>query len=388
MGFCQLVLVLLSASSVKSVLVPSTTYTAAEFYAGIGGMRCALNMARPEWKVSASYEINTQANAVYEHNWGKHNSFCRSIETLQANELDSMNRADLWLLSPPCQPYTKIGKRLDDKDNRAKSFLYLLDVLSHLQSPPEFLFLENVPGFLGSRSRARMLETLATAQYETFETLLSPQRGFGLGIPNTRLRYFCLAQKKRPGDRTGKLFVGKDPSLFLMARGDLPAEGTTRLRPLSEFLLRKEDLDTATESLVQGPLAVSPELMRKFSYVKFDVAPPLATETSTVTKGYTKQIGKSGPLLCVKSWRNSLEEKPTFIGEKLDYPPSLERFRHLDPGNDEVRFLSPRELLRLHGFPEEFDFPSHITPRQASALIGNSVTVPLLARLLDLLLPK
>ena len=31
---------------------------------------------------------------------------------------------------------------------------------------------------------------------------------------------------------------------------------------------------------------------------------------------------------------------------------------------------------RLHGYGEAFDFPPHFSPRQASALVGNSITVP------------
>lgn len=39
-------------------------------------------------------------------------------------------------------------------------------------------------------------------------------------------------------------------------------------------------------------------------------------------------------------------------------------------------------MLRLHGFPEGFDFPAGLTPRQRCALIGNSVNVEVVALLL------
>ena len=51
------------------------------------------------------------------------------------------------------------------------------------------------------------------------------------------------------------------------------------------------------------------------------------------------------------------------------------------------RSKDPDASTRLHGYGEAFDFPPHFSPRQASALVGNSITVPLAARLLDLLLP-
>jgi tRNA (cytosine38-C5)-methyltransferase len=50
-------------------------------------------------------------------------------------------------MSPPCQPYTRGGKSLDDKDQRAKGLLNLIDVLSKLSDPPSYIFLENVLNF-------------------------------------------------------------------------------------------------------------------------------------------------------------------------------------------------------------------------------------------------
>jgi tRNA (cytosine38-C5)-methyltransferase len=33
------------------------------------------------------------------------------------------------LMSPPCQPFTRVGKKRDNEDIRTKSFLHLLDLL-------------------------------------------------------------------------------------------------------------------------------------------------------------------------------------------------------------------------------------------------------------------
>ena len=55
--------------------------------------------------------------------------------------------ANCWLMSPPCQPYTRGGKSLDDKDQRATGLLHLIDVLSKISDPPNYIFLENVLNF-------------------------------------------------------------------------------------------------------------------------------------------------------------------------------------------------------------------------------------------------
>ena len=41
--------------------------------------------------------------------------------------------AELWMLAPPCQPYTRRGLKQDADDGRARSFLKILDWISTLQ---------------------------------------------------------------------------------------------------------------------------------------------------------------------------------------------------------------------------------------------------------------
>lgn len=48
-----------------------------------------------------------------------------NIERLTARQLDA-HAADLWTLSPPCQPYTRQGLKKDASDGRAASFLSIL----------------------------------------------------------------------------------------------------------------------------------------------------------------------------------------------------------------------------------------------------------------------
>src|SRR5436309_1751695 len=52
-----------------------------------------------------------------------------------------------WLMSPPCQPYTRGGKSLDDKDQRSSGLLHLIEIMPKLSDPPNYIFLENVLNF-------------------------------------------------------------------------------------------------------------------------------------------------------------------------------------------------------------------------------------------------
>lgn len=81
-----------------------------EFYSGIGGLRYSLQEAGVEAVVVEAFDINEVANDVYEHNFG-HRPSQRNIQRLTVSQLDAY-KADTWIMSPPCQPYTRQGCRL------------------------------------------------------------------------------------------------------------------------------------------------------------------------------------------------------------------------------------------------------------------------------------
>lgn len=73
-----------------------------------------------------------------------------SIEKLTKGSLEEM-RADIWVMSPPCQPHTRQhnNQKEDIDDPRSQSFLHLCDLISsmELDTLPKIILLENVIGF-------------------------------------------------------------------------------------------------------------------------------------------------------------------------------------------------------------------------------------------------
>ncbi|BAS73127.1 Os01g0612000 [Oryza sativa Japonica Group] len=162
-----------------------------EFYSGIGGMRYSLAASGARAEVVEAFDINDVANDVYELNFG-HRPYQGNIQTLTASDLDKY-KAQAWLLSPPCQPYTRQGLQKHSADARAFSFIKILNLMKNMCFPPQMLFVENVVGFEVSDTHDQLIEVLSDLNFNTQEFILSPLQ---FGIPYSRPRYFCLAKRE------------------------------------------------------------------------------------------------------------------------------------------------------------------------------------------------
>lgn len=182
----------------------------AEFYCGIGGCAAALGSAAA---IVSAVDINRQALAIYRRNF-PHPAAAATIESLAAHTLRDW-QADLWWISPPCQPFTRRGRRQDAADSRTQSFLEILARLK--EATPQFVAIENVPGFQGSITHSLLLDTLESLDFEVQERLLCPTV---FGIPNRRERYYLVAGRSalrevpppRVDARTLRSFLDQEPA--------------------------------------------------------------------------------------------------------------------------------------------------------------------------------
>ena len=77
----------------------------AEFFSGIGGLHFALQRSGLRHRVVQAYDVDEPANATYRHNLDAPVSAV-DLCGVTADQLASL-RANTWLLSPPCQPYSR-----------------------------------------------------------------------------------------------------------------------------------------------------------------------------------------------------------------------------------------------------------------------------------------
>lgn len=289
-----------------------------DLYAGIGGLAAALDGAAT---IVAALDLNRRALAVHRRNF-VHPARTRNLVGLSAGELAGF-RADLWWLSPPCQPFTRRGRRRDEDDPRAASLLLLIDRIDEVR--PRYLALENVPGFQGSRCHARLVGTLEAAGYGYHEGCLCPTE---LGLPNRRRRYYLV------GARNADLAGWSPPAGAVRRRGTL--------RPY---------LDPETARDPDPRLTVSPELARRYEGALHVVRPG---EPGAVTACFTAAYGRS----------------PVRSGS------------YLEREDGTLRRFSPAEILRLLGFPSTFRLPPDLPYEKAWPLVGNSLSVPAVRRVL------
>ena len=271
-------------------------------------------------RVAGAIDQSPAALEVYRLNFPGHDAWQLNLENVTLEELQSAE-ADFWWLSPPCQPYTVRGAGRDAADPRALSFRRILDLLARMKENdlPAHIALENVEGFARSEMRERLVNLLSGRGYAIQECMLCPTE---LGVPMRRPRYYCMASR-------GRL----EPPILVV---DMP------LRPLGDYL---DGSGPGSELLLAGDVV---ERCGK-GFRILDPKDPQAY-TTCFTSGYGRSLMRAGSYLrCAGG----------------------------------VRRFAPEEIARLLHFPEGFRFPDRMTLRKKWQLLGNSLSVAAVRKVLE-----
>ncbi|KAL0950580.1 hypothetical protein HGRIS_007375 [Hohenbuehelia grisea] len=264
-----------------------------EFYSGIGGLHLALRRSKVSGHVVRAFDWDQTALQVYAANFGAGIVTKVDISSLSAAALDAEpSPAELWLLSPSCQPYTVLNPNAQGPaDPRAKSFLHLIETVlpelvnSGSSAAPKRLLIENVAGFETSSTRHVLVSTLQRLGYNTMEFLLTPLQ---FGIPNSRLRYYLLAST-RP-------LCSANPEAFAQIFGYIPGHSDHNWvdpRTASEADLAASDpqiapianfLDDHPEDDANLPHAIPDRVLQKWGRL-FDIVLPSSCRSCCFTRG-------------------------------------------------------------------------------------------------------
>lgn len=338
-----------------------STLRVLEFYSGIGGMHYALMNSGADAEVVAAFDINTTANHVYRANFPGTPLCQRNINGLTVNYIEQF-KADMFVMSPPCQPFTRQGHKGDDKDNRTSSFIHLLEILPALSHKPSYIVIENVQGFELSATREHLVKVLTTCDYTYQEFLLTPTQ---FGIPNSRLRYYLLA-KLKPLVFT---FITSDKvhtSIPNVSIDTIPHHPL----PLHNFLL---PLSVEEEDELLVPV----DVLTRYSSL-FDIVQEDYTQCCCFTKAYRRYVEGTGSVIKCNKEENLDEAFQEYLNTGKKCVQSIIKLR--------LRYFSPTEVAGLLWFPAQFHFPANVTVKQQYQLLGNSLNVFVVSVLLRLIL--
>ncbi|XP_023281851.1 tRNA (cytosine(38)-C(5))-methyltransferase isoform X3 [Seriola lalandi dorsalis] len=199
--------------------------------------------------VVAAIDINTTANQIYRHNFPDTPLWNKTIEGIALDDFNKLS-FDMILMSPPCQPFTRIGLQGDISDPRTKSFLYVLDLLPRLHRLPRFILLENVKGFESSAARELLVKTLTGCGYSFQEFMVSPT---SVGIPNSRLRYFLIAKMSTSFSTQARSEVRSQARSEVRSQARSEVRSQARSEGMSQAMSQHSQSSTSDRVCIQLP---------------------------------------------------------------------------------------------------------------------------------------
>jgi DNA (cytosine-5)-methyltransferase 1 len=387
----------------------------AELFAGVGGFR--IGLARAGWKTifSNQWEPATKvqhASDVYVARFGEeghNNKDIAQVDRLPKN-------IDLLVGGFPCQDYS-VAKTLNTaKGLKGKKGVLWWEILRLVQGQkPKFIFLENVDRLLKSPSNQRgrdfavMLKTLGDEGY-TIEWRVVNAAEYG--FPQRRIRVFIVATKKSKtaSKATPESIISK---MGILARA-LPIE---KLDAEIQEVNLEDDADEISIRFNKGG-GKSPFL--NSGYFENGVAYTVKSEAKL-----SKEISVLGDVLQpdsqvpdeywvedrrLKEWKylkgaKSIERTHkgsgtsyTYAEGKMAFPDLLSnpsrtiltaeggntpsRFKHIIQTKNGYRRLTPIELERLNGFPDNWtqndENGNVVADSKRAFFMGNALVIGLI----------
>uniref|UniRef100_A0A8C6WUR4 tRNA (cytosine(38)-C(5))-methyltransferase n=1 Tax=Neogobius melanostomus TaxID=47308 RepID=A0A8C6WUR4_9GOBI len=350
-----------------------------ELYSGIGGMHFALKDCGVAAQVVVAVDINTTANQIYQHNFPCTPLWSKSIEGIPLEDFNKLS-IDAILMSPPCQPFTRLGLKRDVVDQRTKSFLYVLDLLPKLSSPPRYILLENVKGFEESCARNQLVKILTECGYHFKEMMVSPTsvrttHYWQYTHKNSCLNPFLNLDFSCP--QTGD---GPECAQFLYKLETRAEQQRKQQQNSDQSITQIQDFLDPDVDLNLEQYLLLPKTLLRYAPI-LDIVHPTSRRSICFTKGYGRYVEGTGSVL-----QSSTEAETESVFRGLEEHSEEERLRRLQ--TLQLRYFTPREVANLMGFPQGFAFPDDVPVKQRYKVLGNSLNVVVVSKLLRILLSE
>lgn len=330
------------------------TFTFIDLFAGIGGLRRAMESAGGRCIFTSEWD--KYAQQTYMANFPDNRLPAGDIRQVEAEDIPPH---DVLVAGFPCQPFSIAGVSKKNALGRAHGFedetqgTLFFDVLRILMHHrPAAFMLENVKN-LKSHDRGRTFEVIRRKLTEdlgyTLETRVIDAGHF---VPQHRERIVMVGFREATG--------------FSFDDVQLPTYGTRRMR----HILHPEN---GTER-PEGHFTVGPDALVSEKYT-------LTDKLWAYLQGYAEKHKAKGNgfgfgLVDGDSIARTLSARYYKDGSEI----LVGRGKGKNP-----RRLTPRECARLMGYPDDFRIP--VSDTQAYKQFGNSVAVPVFAEVARVMAP-
>ena len=389
----------------------------AELFAGVGGFR--IGLARAGWKTTFSnqWEPSTKvqhASDVYVAQFGEEGHTNVDIAKIKALP----KNIDLLVGGFPCQDYSVAKTLNSSKGLKGKKGVLWWEILRLVHGQkPKFIFLENVDRLLKSPSNQRgrdfavMLKTLGAEGYAIEWRVVNAAE---YGFPQRRIRVFIVATKLKKGtkkvapetviSKSGilaralpiELLVEKLHEIDLADNADELSAKFNKGEEKSPFLnsgyfidgiayTTKSQAKLSTNPVVLGDILqpeskvpdefwVEKSRIGDWRYLKGAKSIERTHKGSGVTYNYAE--GKMAfPDLITNPSRTIL------TGEGGTTP---SRFKHIIRTKNGYRRLTPIELERLNGFPDNWSLTNAdgniVSDAKRAFFMGNALVIGLIEK--------
>ena len=183
-----------------------------EGFAGYGGATFGLRRSGIRHRVVGYSEVDEDAIELYHYNFPNVRNL-GDITKLDPNNNRQCPDFDLFTGGFPCQPFSTVGKRQGQEDERGRGTLFG-DIIRICEvKQPQYILLENVKGLLTGKMRATfdiILDELHRIGYDTRYAVLNSK---DYGIPQTRERLWIFG------------YLGELPNDFELVPPEEPLQG-------------------------------------------------------------------------------------------------------------------------------------------------------------------
>jgi len=369
----------IAAAPASNAVQPSMVrppHRAAEFFAGIGLVRLALE--RRGWEVAFANDIDPDKAEMYRHNWPQDNHFL--LGDIHALQPDQLPPCSLFTASFPCNDLSIAGKWTGLDGEHSSAFWGLVRLLERLgDRRPEVVLLENVIGFLQSHGGADLLAA-ARALNDLGYCLDAAIVDAARWTPQSRRRLFLVARSCPVPEAAEFAFESDARPQALCRFINQHPEVRWNLRPLPRLPAASLSLPDIVERLPpEHPAWWSPDRADYFMSQLSDRHRVLAEaliagpQLSFATAFRRVRQGRSMAELRVDGLAGCLRTPRGGSGRQI--------LLQAGGGERRVRLLTPRECARLQGVPDSYliDVPQN----QALFGFGDAVCVPAVEWVLD-----